>query len=426
MRLSETFDKRYLKRVGLTVLTAALALLAIVYVAYHALDRFSPGLELLDARPTTVTKIIETDGYIMRDEKPLYSSVFGSGSVASALQDGGRVAMNAKIADVYSGTAPDAEQRMREIDEQIALLKKSREENRSVQSAVGLEGEIYEGFFALRSRLADGAYADAVSMRTSLLVNIKKRDILTGALTDYSAQIRLLEQEKSELRASLGNLLNTVYASETGYYYTEYDGYGSVFSSELADSMTYSDFVAMTQAAPSFGGGLCVGSLVRDYVWYVACPMAKTEAAAFADMTDCRVSFDYSGTALEMQVHRVISDALGQDAVVLFRCEKLPVGFDFTRMQPVKISAVEYTGYEIPVSAIRVVSGYEGVYVLDEVTIEFRRVHILYEKDGVAICSGKPEEDGAISEEDNVFPWIRQNDVIVLSGTELYSGKVVD
>lgn len=48
-------------------------------------------------------------------------------------------------------------------------------------------------------------------------------------------------------------------------------------------------------------------------------------------------------------------------AVAVFRCEDMPSGFDYTRMQPVKISAVEYTGYEVPADAVRVVDGYEGV-----------------------------------------------------------------
>ena len=42
------------------------------------------------------------------------------------------------------------------------------------------------------------------------------------------------------------------------------------------------------------------------------------------------------------------------------------------------------------------------------------------------ICTGKPEEWGAeVTSDDVVFPWIDQNDIIVLSGTDLYSGKVI-
>ncbi|MBQ4354708.1 MAG: hypothetical protein IJC71_07420 [Clostridia bacterium] len=259
-------------------------------------------------------------------------------------------------------------------------------------------------------------------------MDIKKRGILTGEITDYSAQIRLLEQEKSELRASLGASLQSVYASSTGYYFSEYDGYGEIFSADLVDTMTFDQFMTMTAAEPVFASGVSVGTMVHDFNWYIACPMEKTEAAALLELYDCTVTFDYSGISLDMELYRVISETPGDRAVVVFRCGKMPQGFDYTRMQPVQISAVEYTGYKIPLAAVRVVGGFEGVYVLDEVTLAFRRVHIVYEKDGWVVCTGKPESadgENTVTADDTVFPWIQQNDVIVVSGTELYSGKVI-
>lgn len=435
MKLSETFDKRYLTRVGVYVLTAALALGAIVYVGYHVLDRFSPGLELIDAVPSSVTRTIAVDAYIMRDEEPLYTNGTSSGSVAPAVSDGGRVSMYSKIVDVYSNASPDVEKRMAEIDEQITLLEKNRADNRSVQSTAGLDAEIYDHIFNIRSHCADGEYADALSLRTGLLIDIKKRAILNGEITDYSAQISMLQNEKNLLKSSLGTHLETVYSSSTGYYFSKCDGYGEIFSADRVDTMTYDEFVAMTETEPEYSGGLSIGTMVHDFNWYIACPMPKTEAAALLDLRDCNVLFDYSGISLDMELYRVVPQTPGENAVVIFRCEKMPQGFDYTRMQPVRISAVEYTGFEIPLAAVRVVGGYEGVYILDEVTLEFRRINIIYENDGTVICTGKPQsikidksddtsdEDSAA--DDEVFPWIKQNDVIVVSGTELYSGKVI-
>ena len=109
------------------------------------------------------------------------------------------------------------------------------------------------------------------------------------------------------------------------------------------------------------------------------------------------------------------------------------------------IVTATYTGYELPSSAVRVVGGFEGVYVKNEVTIEFRRIHVLYESDGKVICSGKPDSmkyetnpDGTYKTDENgqrieiidvndeIYPWIRQNDIVVVSGTELYTGKTIN
>jgi len=426
MKLSELLDKRYLGGVGVKILTAVLAFGTVAYVAYHVLGDFSTGLDLLDAVPTVVTRTITADAYIMRDEEPLYIRSINSGSAAPAIADGGHASMGAKIVDVYSNSSAEVEKRLREIDEQITLLEKNSADGRSVQSTAGLDAEIYKTFFAIRSDCASGEFDDALALRTGLLVDIKKRSILSGEITDYSSQIRLLEQEKNRLRESLGTNLETVYASSTGYYFSEYDGYGEIFSSGKIDTMTYDDFTAMTESDPVFGSGFSVGTMVHDFNWYIACPMSKADAGALVDQYGCTVTFEYSDISLEMDVYRVVTENPGDHAIVVFRCEKMPAGFDYTRRQPVEISAVEYKGFEIPISAVRLVGGFEGVYVLDEVTVKFRRINIVYQNGNTVVCTGKPEAWGEeYTSDDIVFPWIRQNDIIVLNGTDLYSGKVI-
>lgn len=437
--ITGAFDKNYLSRTAFFVLGVVLAFALVFYVGYHVLDRFSPGLELVDAVPKTVTKTIRADAYIMRDEEPLYASNNPTGSIAPAVSDGGRVPIYSRLADVYAQASPDVEIRLEEIDEQIAILKKNQAQDRSVQSAAGLDTQIYDEFFEIRSHCTDGDYAEALSLRTPLLVEIKKRAILTGEVSDYNAQIRMLEEERASLRASLGTQLESIYSKSTGWYFSEYDGYGSIFSSEKIDSMTFDDFVAMTESEPESVGGLCIGSMVHDFRWYIACRMSKSDAAGMVDMGSCSVLFNYSGESLSMKLYRIVQETPGDESVVILQCEKMPDGFDYTRMQPVEISTVEYTGYEVPIGALRVVDGYEGVYILDEVTVEFRRIHILYRGDDYVICTGNPdegvteetEEEPAETDEngDPIKPsepyWIRQNDIIIVSGTELSSGKVV-
>lgn len=432
MKLSETFDKNYLARVGLYTASAVLALGAIAYMAYHLIDRFSPGLELVDAVPTTVTKMIEAEAYIMRDEEPVYANSSEGRSIVPAVKNGERMAIYQKIADVYLNSSPDTESRLSEIDEQIELLQSTVDSDRSAQSLSGMDSSIYDSIFQLRSLCDSGYFAEALSMRTSLLVDIKEREILTGGVTDYSSQISKLQAERNSLRAELGSCLESVYSSSTGYYFSDYDGYGTVFSSANVDTITFDDFAAMTEAEPDSIDGNCIGVMVHDYKWYIACLMKKSEAASLVDMYSCSVMFTYSDRVLDMTLYRTIPETPGDNIVVIFKCETLAENFDYTRMQPVEISAVEYTGFEVPIAAVRVVNGFEGVYILDEVTIEFRRINIIYEGDGYVICTGDPDETipTAESEEkndfdDEIYPWIKQNDIIVVSGTELYSGKVI-
>lgn len=425
----DRFDKQYLKRVAVYVISCVFAFGVIFYIGYHLVAKLSPGLELVDAIPTTVTRTITVDAYVMRNEEPLYATTSG-GSVVSAVRDGERVSINSKVADIYSYSSPEIENRLDEIDEQIELLQKNKADNRSVQSTAGIDSKIFEKVFDIRSLCEDGNYGDAISAKRQLILEIKKRSILTGEITDYDLQIAELEREKNALKENLGALLGSVSAPKSGYYFADYDGYGSTFSSDKVDSMSYDDFIAMTNSGEVSYGTNCIGTMVYDYRWYVACEMSKAEAAYFVDVKKCAVMFSYSGEELSMDVYRIISQTPGNRAVVVFRSEKMPADFDYTRMQPVTISATEYTGFELPIEAVRVIGGYEGVFVLEEVTVEFRRINIIYEDNGVVICTGKPQSDGEASgaeiADDEIYPWIALNDIVIVGGRDLYTGKIME
>ncbi len=428
-KILDRFDKKYLSRVVVYAVSCVVAFGVIFYFGYHLVEKLSPGLELVDATLKTVTRELTVDAYIMRDEEPLYASSSG-GSVVSAVHNGERVSIHSKVVEIYSSSSADIENRLDEIDEQIALLRKNKSENRSVQSAAGIDSKIYDEVFDIRKHCESGDYSDALSVKTQLIVEIKKRAILTGEITDYDAQIAMLEREKNSLMASLGVCLDSVHTQRSGYFFSEYDGYGEIFSADKVDSMTYDDFVYMTESPDVTVGQNCIGAMVYDYRWYIACEMSKTDAAYFMDVKKCSVTFPYSGETLTMDVYRAISQTPGSRAVIVFRSEKMPDGFDYTRMQPVTISVTEYTGYEIPIEAVRVVGGYEGVFVLEEVTVEFRRINIVYEDGGVVICTGKPQTSGELTgaeiANDEVYPWIELNDIVIVGGRDLYTGKVIE
>ncbi|MCR4905368.1 MAG: hypothetical protein K6A33_04745 [Clostridiales bacterium] len=445
-RFFSLFDRNYLARTLAYLLVSLLAVGFIFYIGYHLVDQFEPGLELVDAVTKTVATTVEADAYIFRSETPVYASNCWSGSVTAAVADGGKVSRGGKLADIYAASAPEIENRIAEIDMQIAQLRKHEGEDRSVQSTASLDAGIFDSFYAIASDCAAGKYGNAIARRVGLLVDMQKRAVLRGAVSDYETQIMALENERDRLTAQLGQNLETVYAAQSGYYYAEYDGYGEIFSASLLPSITYDEFLALTESEPDTGDGrLSAGTVLTDYRWYVACPMSKSEAAEFVDLVSCDVEFLSASERFTMTLERIVSQVPGDRAVVILECGVVPSSFDFTRMQKVLISTEEYTGFELPLGALRVVDGQNGVYVQDGVTIRFRRVNILHETDdGTVICVGNPAENAAIREDVRVanlaardsdvtydetsfgtYYWIEENDVVVIGGRDLYTGKII-
>ncbi|MBR4204045.1 MAG: hypothetical protein IKQ92_01060 [Clostridia bacterium] len=437
------FDVTYLLRVLLYALVSVLAVGLIFYVGFHLMGRFEKGLDLCDAVMKTVTTTVEADAFILRDETPVYA-YSSSGSVTAAVADGSKVPVGGRLANVYAVSAPEIEKRIAEIDVQIAELSKHTSEDRSLQSTTGLDASIYDCFFAIAADCADGNAGSALARRVGLLVDMQKRAVLRGTVADYATQISALSAEKISLTSQLGTNLETVSAQNSGYFYAEYDGFGETFSSKKIADLTWEDFEALTESEPVFHSGLCVGTLLTDFKWYIACPMTKTEAAELVNMYSCSVQFLSSAESFNMKLTRILTEPAGDGAVAILCCEFVPSAFDFTRMQRVRISTVEYSGFELPMNAVRMLDGYQGVYVLDGVTVRFRRVNVIHEnEDGTVICTGNSAENEALREEVRVanrragggasydetslgtYYWIEENDVVIVGGTDLYSGKIM-
>lgn len=438
-KFTDIFDKNYLIRALTAFLTAMFALGMIFYISYHLADRFKADLKLINAEEKTVVRHIQSSAYLFRDEIVLYTSGRNTGCVTPAVSDGERVSINQRVADLYNYTSPEAEKRIAEIDKQIDLLEQSKIENLAVQNTSGLDSEIYQKIETIRRNSEEGRYGDALSLRADLLVSIKKKEILTGGVQNFEGQIDLLLAERAELTAKLGTCLESVVSPCAGYFYSEVDGYEGIFDVKKLDSLTYDDFVQLAEAEASPVNSSAAGKIARDFRWYIACPMTKADASYFEMGQYYKVAFPYNNTTLNMKLTSVIGEAGGDGAVAVFECRMLPEIFDYSRMQPVQICATDYTGFEIPVSALRVEKGMEGVYVLDEVTIRFRRVNIVYEYDGYYLCVGSvdapvdvPSEEPEVAEtlidgspKEEEYSWIRRNDIIITEGKDLYIGKVI-
>ena len=162
--------------------------------------------------------------------------------------------------------------------------------------------------------------------------------------------------------------------------------------------------------------------------------MKKSDAAPLMEKSSCEMTFTYSDTEVSAVLYRMVSQNPGDMAGAVFRCEDMPSGFDYTRMQPVQIHTAEYRGFEIPQSALRILDGWEGVYILDEVAVDYRRVLIAYEGDGYYLVTGvdgsalsvETGDDTATDTADECpYGWIQMNDVVIAEGRGLDVGKVV-
>lgn len=435
MKKGPFFDKAYLARTVLYVSITVLAIGAIFYIGYHMTGDSRGGIDTVYAVSDTVPRSVKGDAYIIRDEVPIEESI-GSGYLSPTARDGDKVRVGAKVADVYNSSSAAVSDKIALIEDQIDFYEKCITTYMTVGDTSSVHNEISNSVIELRRRTVSGDVSGASAIKPSLTLAVRRLGVLTGRVTDYKGQITSLEGELARLKATLGTAVGTVYAPSSGYYFSTVDGYESVFSASAIASVTFSDITAMldnTHAAKPQTAS--AGKIVTSFKWYVACRMTSAEASSFdIDGTYPVKLANNPSKPLDMRVYRILSNA--EESVVLFECTSIPEDYDFTRFQEFEAVHDEMKAYRIPVSALRVHEDMQGVFILDEVTVKFRRVSVIDEENGFYYCyyedpeeaeneSGEASEPEEETETDNggtYYAYLRENDVVITSGTGLYVG----
>ena len=85
------------------------------------------------------------------------------------------------------------------------------------------------------------------------------------------------------------------------------------------------------------------------------------------------------------------------------------------RLENVKIKTGSYKGFKLPKSAVHEENGIKGVFILDRKILNFKEIDIKYENDDFVVCERNDTKENQLQE----------NDIVVISGRNLYDGKII-
>lgn len=443
----ERFDKEYLKKVGLGIAGALLGIAVAFYIGYHIWHKVTSFVEFEPAEPHTVTVTSEGEGYVFREETVL--STTETGSLIPTLSEGERVGSYAEVARIYSGASAEAAARIEEINSQLEVLSSVvYADNLSTKDVTKLDEDIYSLMSEISRCVAAGDYDGAAARRPELLTLINKRSVAAGDTHDFKSQINSLQTEKTSLQAGFGTLKETLYAPVSGWYYSKTDGFEELFSSEKIATLTYNDFKECVSGVPR-DTSRDAGKISTDCRWYFVCEMTKEKLKEKTVGATYTLYFPYNnGQKLAMKLH---STQMGDEGagIAVFTTDKTPAGFDFTRVQSYELLEEEYTGFRVPQSAVRIVDGQMGVYVLTGEIVHFRKIDVIYQHENYYLVKmtheKEPAEETADTEaqestaadsaqestssenEETVktYAWLDLNENIITSGKGLRDGRII-
>lgn len=413
-------DKRYLKNVAVYIVSAVLSVLVIIYIIYHLVGGFSQEVETMPADIVTVSETYDAEAYIFRDEKLILSN--GTGSANLLFEDGTMVKKGAAVASIYSGdNTEDIKNQIADIDRQINILKNSAvAQDVSLIDSKTIDNRIYSLYYTIGSRLNKGDIDYVLRRKDELLTLLNKRQLVLQTVGGFDQQLAELENTRLSLSSSLGGVTETVYTDTSGYLYSGTDGYEGRFSLSVADSFTLDEFRALSESEPTQNAN-AVGKIVTDYKWYIACEMPSVHQQYYTIGNSYQVRFPYSNDAeLPMELVRIVTDSDEDEILLVFSTGHVPKDFNFLRKQTVEIVQQEYTGYRVPVSAVRINDGKEGVYVKSGNVAIFKEIVTLAEIDGYFVVA---EQDRF--NDDNYAEKLGMHDLVIVKGKNLYENKII-
>ena len=416
-------DSRQLKKVIVYVVTALISLLFIVYIATQMVTNFGAKIETVEAAYVTERSLTPLNAYIIRKEELVYSSI--DGNVKYNVSNGERVGVGSTVATVYDIPA-DVSAKLIDIDNKINLLKSSNvSDDMVLADTATLDIRITELYTEISDRLSQGDIQYAMAQKNNLLALLNRRQILVKAVSDYNDNIAMLEEEKAVLLESVGENIHDITTDISGYFYTEADGYEEAFSEIDIDTFTIQGYRNLAEKQPdmtsgSNENGKLIGKIVRSYAWYIVCEIPFSESHSYVNGKSYTIIYPYNGDKeLQATLYRTITEPGSDRAVLVFKNGMIIDGFNFLRSQSIELVNDSYSGYRVPISAVRIVNGEKGVFVLNGSVVKFRTINPLFEKNGYVIVEPRdltnPDHQTRLNIGEN----------IIIGGGEYYDGQLV-
>ena len=301
---------------------------------------------------------------------------------------------------------------------------------------------------------------------------MNEKQIVTEKVTDFNARISTLQAERQSIASTHGSQTGTIASPDSGYFISYVDGYEGVFDYDQVEDITPDQIreMAAMQVTPSAS----IGKVCADFNWYFVCIVDADTALKFQEKANqtryearcVTLTFPFASAApLPAEVVKINQKDKESEAAVVMRCNNMNASLARLRNETVQIEIEEYSGIRVSQKSVHfetitketydkdgnvngtVTKEVKGVYVMHGSEIQFCQIFPLYSTNSYVICEALTEEeektrsydpfvqDEAEGEEaqqedpmEGLFTdrTVQLYDEVVVEGTDLYDGKVVE
>lgn len=418
-----------------------LALLLLLYVGYQVYRSRYSSIRTETATHFTASNSVQADVVTIRKETLLKGK--SGGVVDYVVSPGEKVAKGETVARLYRDEAQAVAQReLEQVTSAISQLQGLQSPGAAL-SAVGVDSansRICRSMEQLLGEVNSGDLTAAFNRKDALLGLINEKQIATGKVVNFDARIRALQAQQKTLAAEAGSAEGSVVSPASGYFIETTDGLESAFDLSKVLSMSCDQIRSAQQAQRTPVAG-AIGKICDDYVWYLACIVPADRVADFRQLGSGKqvsVRFPFvSDASVPADVAAVNQKEPNSEAAVILECKDMNEEIAGIRSETAQVVTQQYTGIRVSQKAIHFETvqktakdssgkkttsqkNVQGVYVMHGNQIEFRQIVPEFSTDNYVICDPSPDKTALYTQST-----VNLYDEVVVEGTDLYDGKVV-
>lgn len=420
------------RALGTKFLLAVITLAVVAYFGIQAAHYFADPMTTTVAYTYSVDRSVSLSGYVAREELVLESS---SGLLRQERTEGERVSAGGVVAVVYADEASlDRQNELDTLRARLEQLEFAQEAAEGAEVALKLDNQIIQNILDLRSALAADRLDRAETYGADLRSLVLKRDYTYSETEDLSSQITELKSQISTLEAQAAASTRRITAPEAGLYSAVVDGYEQVLTPESLKTLTPSTLTAL-RADESVQSE--VGKLILGDNWYYAAIVSQADAETLSSARSMYLRFSKSVEQdLPVSVYHISEEENGRVVVVLKGSSYLPE-LTLLRQQSAEVILGNLEGIRVPREALRaektsvdengelVTTEQTGVYCLVGMEARFKPVEVLYSGDGFALVRSIYDSAAGDLTGSQEVARLRSGDQVIVTGRDLYDGKVL-
>lgn len=390
-------------------------LLVLVYIIAECYSVTRIQLETSTAALSTVYESVDSTAVIIRDEHPLHVSA--DGVTVSAVNDGDKVNVGGNIAMVFS-SKDKAGNYSKYVQTQKQLAYYENLESQTIGQAASVDSinsEIDKDVNDYIRCIADG---DTQSVETAggyVNDGLIRRQMIIGENVNLVSIIQDLRKqaESYSLSATPDRFITT---DESGVFSGYTDGFEQSVDYAEIQELTVDDVEMLTKKFTEKKDSSNLGKIIKSYSWYMATVVDADVVQGIENGSKLQIALKDNGdTVLTM---RIVSGAQpepgAEKTVLILECAELNEQLLNLRVEDIEIRFKSYDGIKVPASALHVVDGKKGVYVLISSQVKFRQADVIYTDDDYVLLSYDADNKKGI----------RIYDKIITQGKDLEDGKV--